>query len=262
MSHLGVSGSGALDRRSSGLANRLVGNARSAAVLETTLGGLALRAEAGLYVAVTGAHVPISVDGSARGMNSAFRLREGQLLELGDADTGLRSYVAVRGGFALPPVLGSRARDVMSGLGPEPLRAGDLLPVGDEHGDFPPIDCAPVARRGAEEVVVDYVLGPRDDWFHPEAIRLLGGSRWTVDVASNRIGVRLHGPTLARAVTGELPSEGMPLGAIQVPPAGPIVFLNDHPVTGGYPVIGVVRRAHLDDLAQLRPGQTVRFRSR
>jgi biotin-dependent carboxylase-like uncharacterized protein len=260
---LGVARSGALDRASFALANRLVGNPRSAAALEVTLGGLALRADDPVYVAVTGADVPLLVDGVVRVVNTAFWLQPGQVLEMGVARRGVRSYLAVRGGIDVPAALGSRSRDVLAGLGPEPLAAGDRLPVGVEREAFPAVDVAPVSPRGSEEeLLVEYVPGPRDDWFGPEAIKVLESTRWVIDTASNRIGVRLNGPTLSRTVTDELPSEGMPIGAIQVPPAGPVVFLNDHPVTGGYPVIGVVRRSFLDHIAQLRPGEVLRFSSR
>jgi biotin-dependent carboxylase-like uncharacterized protein len=175
---------------------------------------------------------------------------------------GLRTYVAVRGGVDVPAVLGSRSTDVLSGLGPAPLAEGAVLPVGDAYSGPPPaVEVAPVPAPSTDDLVVRVVPGPRDDWFTPDALTTLFAEPYTVTADSNRVGVRLDGPALTRARDGELPSEGMVTGSVQVPSGGkPIVFLADHPVTGGYPVIGVVLAADLPVLAQARPGQVVRFR--
>lgn len=248
---LGVPRSGACDQRSYELANRLVGNNPGAAVIEVTFGGLALRADAEVVIATTGAPC------TGAPLNAPTTLREGEVLRLGPPRSGLRTYVAVRGGIAVPSVLGSRSTDLLSGLGPAPLRAGDVLSIGAEHGAMPGVDLAAVADPAAAEVVVRVTPGPRADWFAPDALR---GQTYTVSSNSNRIGVRLEGPALQRIHEGELPSEGMALGAIQMPPSGlPVIFLADHPVTGGYPVIAYVATADLDTCAQLRPGQPLRF---
>jgi biotin-dependent carboxylase-like uncharacterized protein len=168
---------------------------------------------------------------------------------------GVRSYLAVRGGVTVPPVLGSRSTDTLSGIGPAPLRAGDRIPVGTSGGDVVGASAAEPAPR----TVLPVRLGPRDDWFTPAARAALLAATWTVRPESDRVGVRLDGPVLARARPGELPSEPTLPGAVQVPPDGrPIVFGPDAPVTGGYPVIAVV--TDLDPAAQLRPGASVRFR--
>lgn len=255
---LGVSGSGAADPPSAALGNRLVGNREEAAVLELSFGA-ALRFHASSRVAVTGATAAVSVDGRAEGVNAPFAVAAGQTVTVGPAMCGLRSYVAVRGGIGVPPVLGSRSTDVLSGLGPAPLVAGRRLPVGEEVAGPPPaVDVAPVAGFTSGEVVVRVVAGPRDDWF--SSFDEFLGTTYTVTPESNRVGVRLSGTPLTRVREGELPSEGVVAGAVQVPPGGtPIVFLADHPVTGGYPVIAVVCAADLPLLAQARPGQTVRF---
>ena len=174
--------------------------------------------------------------------------------------TGLRTYVAVRGGFDVPPVLGSRATDVLSGLGPPVVQTGDRLGVGPPSGPHPHVDVAPVANPVAGEVTVRVGPGPRRDWFPDEAWQSLLTQRYTVSSDSNRVGLRLEGEALARRDDRELPSEGMVRGALQIPPSGtPVLFLADHPVTGGYPVIGYVVDHDVDRCAQLRPGQTVRF---
>jgi biotin-dependent carboxylase-like uncharacterized protein len=261
----GVGCAGAADRGALRLANRLVGNPESAAGLEVLLGGLAVRALRPVTVAVTGAPAPAEVDGRPVGHASVLDLAVGSRLRLGLAPTGLRSYVAVRGGVAVEPVLGSRSGDTFAGIGPEPALPGTLLPVGAPPPTLPVVDFAPVPRAddaGARALArVRVVLGPRDDWFTDP--RALFRGRWRVSSQVDRVGVRLDrelGPALSRAVERELPSEGVALGAIQAPPDGrPVVFLADHPITGGYPVIGCVIDAHVDRIAQLRPGDLLEF---
>lgn len=257
--HLGVPRSGALDPYASGLANRLVGNTVDAAVLETTVDGCAVRPRCAVTVAVGGAPCPVTVDGRPVAWGAPVRVPAGAVLEVGAAVRGLRSYVAFAGGVAADPVLGSRSTDLLSGLGPAPLRDGTVLPLGPEpHGPAGP-DTVPWPAP-PEELVLRVRLGPRDDWFTRPALRTLATRAYRVSPASNRIGLRTEGPSLERAVTGELPSEGMVLGAVQVPPDGrPVVFLADHPTTGGYPVVAVVREKDLAAAAQAVPGTPVRF---
>ncbi|WP_308012148.1 biotin-dependent carboxyltransferase family protein [Actinacidiphila acidipaludis] len=257
--HLGVPRSGALDPPAFLLANRLVGNAAGAAALETTVGGCALRAGRPVVVAVTGAPCPVRVDGRPAAWGAPVRVPAGALLDVGAATLGLRSYVAVAGGVAVDPVLGSRSTDLLSGLGPRPLADGDALPVGPAQNGSRAADPQPYPAPGGE-LVLPVVPGPRDDWFTPDAPHTLATGDWRVSPASNRIGLRTLGPALTRARTDELPSEGMVLGAIQVPPDGrPVVFLADHPTTGGYPVIGVVPETSLPAAAQSPPGTRIRF---
>jgi biotin-dependent carboxylase-like uncharacterized protein len=259
--HLGVPCSGAADRRSLCLANRLVGNPEGAACLELTFGGAALRFHGPAWVAATGAPAPLCVDGRPAGLNAPCHVRAGALVEFGVPAEGVRTYLAVRGGLAVEPVLGSRATDLLSGLGPAPLECGDRLPVARSQ-DGPPmvVDQAPVPPL-APEPLLRVRPGPRDDWFAPGALDTLTTGTYEVTADSNRVGVRLAGRPLERARDGELPSEGMVTGAVQVPPNGlPIIFLADHPTTGGYPVIGVLAEADIPVAAQLRPGQRVRFR--
>lgn len=156
-------------------------------------------------------------------------------------------------------MLGSRSTDTLAWVGPERVVAGSVLPIGRRVRSPAAVD-VPQARRGGALRVLP---GPRAEWFDDDAFDRLVGGDWLVGPDSNRIGMRLTGPVLSRAAAmerAELPSEGMVLGAVQVPPDGqPVVFLADHPPTGGYPVIGLV---HLDDLwrcAQVRPGEPVRF---
>ena len=265
---LGVSRSGAADRGSARQANRLVGNERDAAVVEAVLGGLELQAQGHQVLAVCGARVPLTVtdgDGAetARPPTDApFLLPDGHVLRLGQPDSGFRAYVAVRGGVAVPPVLGSRSTDLLSGIGPSPLAVGTLLPVGPAPGAA--VGGPEPAREVPTGPVVDVevVLGPRADWVTEESRDRLLDQEWTVSERSNRVGLRLEGAPLERATEEELASEGTVAGAVQLPADGrPVVFLADHPVTGGYPVLAVVVDEDLDLLAQLRPGTRLRFRA-
>ncbi|MER5431508.1 biotin-dependent carboxyltransferase family protein [Streptomyces sp. NPDC002588] len=257
--HLGIPRSGALDAPAAALVNRLVGNPPGAAVLETTVTGCAVRPRSAVTVAVGGAPCPVAVDGRPAAWGGPVRVPAGSVLDVGPAVSGLRSYVAVSGGIAVEPVLGSRSTDLLSGLGPVPLAVGAVLPLGPEPAVHTYVDLAPQAAPPAE-LVLRVTLGPRDDWFTPAAVDVFATHAYRVSSASNRIGLRTEGPVLERLLTDELASEGMVLGAVQVPPDGrPLVFLADHPTTGGYPVIGVVRAADLPAAAQAVPGTPVRF---
>ncbi|MBT2527411.1 biotin-dependent carboxyltransferase family protein [Streptomyces sp. ISL-99] len=257
--HLGVPRSGVLDRPASDLANRLVGNPVEAAVLETTLNGFAVRPRCDVTVAVTGAPCRVTVDGRPAAWGAPVRVAAGEVLELGRATGGVRSYLAFAGGIACEPVLGSRSTDLLSGLGPAPVTDGAVLPLGGASG--PPVYADAVPWQGPpRELVLRARLGPRADWFTARALHTLATAVYRVSSASNRIGLRTEGPPLERAVHGELPSEGMVLGAVQVPPDGhPLVFLADHPTTGGYPVIAVVSERDLGAAAQAPPGTPIRF---
>lgn len=269
--HLGVPRSGALDPAALRLANRLVGNPEHAAGLEITLTGCELRFTRAVTVALTGAEVDVLVERPAETPPGGGRpverrpgdtgrplsLPAGATLRIGPARAGVRSWLAVSGGIAVEPVLGSRATDTLSGLGPPPLRDGARLPVGAPTGPPAPVDLtvAPAVPAGLRLALRP---GPRQDWFTPAALDLLLRTAYAISPASNRVGARLAGAALPRAVAGELPSEGLVLGAVQVPPDGqPLIFLADHPTTGGYPVIGVVD--DVTPLAQARPGTTVTF---
>ncbi|MEU4692128.1 biotin-dependent carboxyltransferase family protein [Actinoplanes sp. NPDC023714] len=254
--HLGVPRSGALDVPALRLANRLVGNPDGAAGLETTLMGCKLRFEVPATVAVTGAEATVKLD-KVPVAGPVVAVPAGGVLEIGRAVRGVRSYLAVAGGIAVDPVLGSRSTDTLAGLGPERLADGMTLPVGScAISDGAPFDYPGVGPVDGEEIVLGVRLGPRDDWFD---VAGLFGTPYKISQMSNRVGARLAGTALTRTQAGELPSEGVVLGAVQVPNDGqPIIFLADHPTTGGYPVIGVVD--DVTPLAQARPGSTVRFR--
>lgn len=273
----GISCSGALDRQSFHTANRIVGNPSHATVLENAMGALQLHTLECAVVCVTGANVQISVTTDSGQVvsyvrNQAIALNPGDCLRLGSMTSGVRSYIAVRGGWHVPSVLGSSSYDTLADIGPAPLQAGDFLSVGDTFASnlnaissegLDPLP-SPDLPRVSDCVSLDFLLGPRNDWFSDETISLLTQQPWQVTVQSNRIGLRLKGQApLTRApafTTQELPSEGTVFGALQVPPNGqPILFLADHPLTGGYPVIGCVASYHLDLLGQIPAGSRIRF---
>ena len=264
----GVSASGAMDQTALKSANRLVGNASNLPALETVGGGLALQSVGENVVAVTGADAPltiITVQGQrwSEPSYAAVALADGDTLTVGQPVAGARCYVAVRGGYLVAPVLGSAATDTLAHVGPPALQAGQLLAVQPAAHAVTAAPELPPAHLPAvdAEVVLDVELGPRTDWFTPEAVALLASQRWQVTPQSNRVGLRLAGAVaLTRAITTELPSEGTPLGAIQVPASGqPVLFLADHPLTGGYPVIGCVAPYHLDLAGQIPVGAWIRF---
>lgn len=255
---LGVSPSGAFDRGAHRQVNALLGNAEDAAVVEMLLGGLTLTATADHVVAVTGAVGPVTIDGRLVAHGRAVPLRRGQRLAVGQVTSGVRAYIGIAGGFTADAELGSRSSDTLSGLGPDPLAAGDELSVG-VPASVPDLSDVPALTRSGT-LTLDVVLGPRDDWFTGAAITSLLTTGWAVGSASDRVGIRLAGPALERGRDDELPSEPCVRGSIQVASDGqPIIFGPDHPVTGGYPVIAVVTDAHTDVLAQARPGDLVRF---
>jgi biotin-dependent carboxylase-like uncharacterized protein len=258
---LGVTTSGAADRPAYRLGNRLVGNPEDAASIEVLLGGLVVRANEPVTIAVTGAPAPLHIDERAAPLCAPLTLRAGQLLSLGIPVTGLRSYVAIRGGIEAERLFGSASTDPTSGVGPPPLEVGRALSVGGRTlGPLGATDVASPSSPHLDNLVLRAIVGPRHDWFAPEALQVLAASTWTVTADSDRVGIRLRGPGLERARAGELPSEGVVRGGIQVPASGqPLIFFADHPTTGGYPVIAVGLDEDTDELAQSRPGDQIRF---
>ncbi len=266
----GVSQSGPLDRLSLAEANLCVGNSPGMPVLEIAYGGFALKADRPATLAVTGATAPLTIvtaDGRRvkAPFHRPFALDAGDELVLDYPSSGSRSYLAVRGGLAARQVLGSAASDTLSGVGPAPVLSGDrLLPDDAAVRSVDPDRPAPhPLPKAGDEVGIDILFGPRTDWFTERGVATLLDQPWQVTSESNRVGMRLSGAEpLERGILSELPSEGTPLGALQVPPSGqPVLFLADHPLTGGYPVIAVVADHHLDLAGQIPIGATIRFRA-
>lgn len=264
----GIAVSGAMDRAALRTAHRLLGTSEDAAGIEITMGGFRAVADDDLRAVVAGAWGPIRLGGRSVDPYTVFAWPRGAELHVDWFAHGARAYLAVRGGL-LPAALGegavaaSIATDTLAGLGPAPLRAGDALALADPHppAPIPPDDLHPWGPLQGAVLDIDLAPGPRADWF-ADAGALFDGT-WTVSAQADRVGIRLDGPGLHRRAdrAGELPSEGMLPGAIQVPPDGrPVILGPDGPVTGGYPVIAVVADAGRDRLAQARPGTRLRFR--
>lgn len=260
---LGVPPGGAADAHALRLGNLLLGNEEGAAALEATLAGPELLFEEEALVALAGAPFEATLDGQPVPPWSAVAVPAGGRLDLGRAVAGARGYVCVAGGLDFPAVLGSRSTDVATGFGGlegRALRAGDRLPVG--RAARPPrgrrIDAA-AARWTGPRRLLRVTPGPQAGWFEPEARAAFLARAFRVSATSSRTGVRLEGTPLP-APARSLVTEGVAAGAVQVPPAGlPILLLVEHPATGGYPKIASVTSADLAALAQLRPGEEVRF---
>lgn len=254
----GVGIAGSFDRRAAALANRLVGNPESAALLEALAGGLTLTPSRAIVASVTGARGPVFLNEQHVGRALPLVLRPGDVLRVGQPAEGIRSYLAVAGGIVTETVLGSASRDTLAELGPAPVASGDVYSIGAAVGDVPSVDVT-VERRISSELLV--TPGPHAAYFSDDALATLLTHQYEVSSASNRIGVRFAGTSLRRVPDRELPSTPMIRGSIQVPPDGqPVMLGPDHPVTGGYPVIAVVTDHSVDDAAQLTPGLHVRFR--
>ncbi|HWS36591.1 MAG TPA: biotin-dependent carboxyltransferase family protein [Actinoplanes sp.] len=253
--HLGVPRSGAADSASLTLANRLIGNPPDAAGIETTVLGIDVRFSDARWVAVTGAACPVRVGDRPGTWQAPQFVPAGSVLSIGPARNGLRTYLAVAGGITCPPVLNSRSTDTLSGLGPPLLRPGTELPIGPYRESPSSVDVAPRAHLPST-IRVRLSPGPQHSWFPGNIFH----SRYEVTAASNRVGVRISGPPVRSGREAGMQSEGMVLGAVQIPANGqPIIFLTDHPTTGGYPVIGVVDPDDLWMVAQSAPGTGLVF---
>ncbi|MXN46585.1 5-oxoprolinase/urea amidolyase family protein [Shinella kummerowiae] len=267
----GVSASGALDRGAFLAANRVVGNPTNTPALELTLGGFSFESNVRAVIGIAGAPCPVTVRDAA-GRSQDFQayqpisLEPGDVVTVGHPKKGMRAYLSVRGGFAVAPVLGSAATDTLAVVGPEPVVAGSVLVLKNDKAGLTSVSTDEIPAfdppSAADAVTLDVVLGPRTDWFTQEGIETLTSQLWQVTPQSSRVGIRLAGDVpLERKDSAELPSEGTATGAIQVPHSGqPVLFLADHPLTGGYPVIGAVAEYHLDLAGQIPINAKIRFR--
>ncbi|PHM74489.1 5-oxoprolinase/urea amidolyase family protein [Xenorhabdus kozodoii] len=265
----GISGSGAMDKSALRSANRIVGNPSDQAGLEIVQGGFKAMAHGQMLIAITGASCPIEIktpSGEIFSVNTyqPIDLNEGDEISLGVPVAGMRSYLSVRGGFTIPAILSSHSFDTLSNIGPAPLKINDKLAVGETSRCAAISVCETPAFDMPDKdeiVILDILFGPRTDWFTPESIDLLSKQIWQVTPQSNRIGLRLNGEcSLSRIKRQELPSEGTCAGAIQIPANGqPVLFLADHPLTGGYPVIASIADYHLDLAGQIPVNAKIRF---
>jgi antagonist of KipI len=261
----GMPVAGAMDRHAFTVANLLAGNAGNAAALELTLFGGTFRFEAPAYVALAGADMRATLDGEPVRPWTAFHVRAGAALALGSAAAGVRAYVAVHGGVAVPPVLGSRstyARAAVGGLEGRALRAGDRLPVG--AGASPPSGPRSLSLvlvpKYPHDVTLRVLLGPQADRFTLRGIETLVASRYAVTARNDRMGYRLEGPAVEHLAGADIVSDALLPGAVQVPGNGmPVVIMADGQTVGGYAKVATVIGPDLAKLAQVRAGDAVRF---
>ncbi|TBN42428.1 5-oxoprolinase/urea amidolyase family protein [Paracoccus subflavus] len=262
----GISASGAMDLPSLRRANRRAGNPPDLPALEITLGPVRLTVDSPVTLVLDGAadRAEIEADGARVpvDLSRPFALDPGEVLVLGPPRRGMRSYLALRGGFGVDRPLGSASTDTLAGIGPEPLGAGAVIGLACNPAGA--VDPAPAPRPDlpapGETVTLPVTMGPRADWFPQAALDLLLSQDWQVTPQSSRVGIRLSGQPLIRADARELPSEGTERGAIQVPHSGqPVLFLADHPLTGGYPVIATLLPEALALAGQIPPGARIRF---
>ncbi|MCU1259488.1 MAG: hypothetical protein JWO80_2373 [Bryobacterales bacterium] len=261
---IGVSASGACDPIALRVGNLLLGNTENAAGLEMTLQGGRYLFPEGAMISLGGSDFGATVDGSPVPVWVPREVMPGQVLTVGRSQSGARAYLCVRGGVAVPLVLGSASTHILSGLGGlegRPLRKGDVLPIGPEP-ERPP-------RRGVRESaaaelgprkMLRVTDGPQTDWFADSTISDFYASTYTVTPEANRMGLRLEGKALASGVSGDMMTEGVSLGCIQVPSGGqPVILFVEQQTTGGYPKIANVIAADLPSVGQLKPGDQIRF---
>ena len=256
---VGVSASGAADPIALRIGNLLVGNPESAAALEMTLLGGSFAFPAGAIVALTGSEFEATVP-----MSTACQIEPGEIVKIGPTRSGARCYLCVRGGIAVPRFLGSASTHILSGLGGldgRPLRKGDVLPIGAAPGNFQARVVGPKAfEQLRPRKILRATIAPQTNSFSAGSIRRFYDGPWTVTEESNRMGLRLQGPQLDTPHAGQMITEGVSLGAIQVPAGGqPIVLFVEQQTTGGYPKIANIVAADLPSVGQLRPRNEIRF---
>lgn len=259
----GLGPAGAMDRPAQAMANALVGNGAGAAVIELALAGARLLVEGGTArIALAGAVMPLKIDGAIVAPLTAVTVNAGQVIEIGTARAGQFGYLAVAGGFALQPVLGSLAlhmKAAVGGIGGRAFRAGDHLPLFLAAPVGP--DLAATNSIAIDTGPIRVLLGPQDDYFTEAGLATFLSAAYTITPNADRMGIRLTGPKIEHGPKGyNIVSDGIATGAIQVPGNGePIILLADRQTTGGYPKIANVITADLGRLSQMRPGESFSF---
>jgi antagonist of KipI len=261
---MGVSPSGAADAVSLRMGNRLVGNAEGAAGLEMTLLGGTFEFPDGAVLALAGSDFGAALDGKPVELWTAFEAKPEQVLTLGPTRSGARCYLCVRGGIEVKTFLGSASTHILSGVGGfegRALRKGDVLKIGAASGSArTPRLSARALKEMQPRKVLRVTPGPQEDWFPEASRRVFYENAYRVAEETNRMGIRLEGASVAKATEGELTSEGVSLGAVQVPEGGlPILLFVEQQTTGGYPKIANVISADFHSLGQLRPRDEIRF---
>lgn len=262
---MGFNASGVMDVRSYHIANALVGNFTDEAVIEMTYLGGSFKFLESNYIAITGADMSPKLDGVPVEMYTTVFVKQDETLTFSTAESGMRAYIAVRGGIDVPVIMGSRSTNLkckLGGLDGRPLKAGDIVPCRDVYDEFHKhlIHSAPKEDFGSDEITVRVLLGPQDDYFTDHGIKTFLNSTYTVTNESDRMGCKLSGEKIEYKNTVDIISDGIVFGSIQIPRTGnPIIMLADRQTTGGYAKIATVISVDLPLLAQARPGTKVRF---
>jgi biotin-dependent carboxylase-like uncharacterized protein len=261
----GVPASGAMDGYAYRIGNLLVGNDESAPSLEITLFGCRLRLRHDATVAITGADLAPTLNGNPVPMWETLPVKQGEILAFPRLKSGCRAYLAVAGGINVPKVMGSASTYTRAGIGGfqgRPLRAGDIIHTGQPAGSPRPARVPPKHIPAyVNQLELRVIPGPQDDYFTDEGIRTFLSSTYTVSAQADRMGYRLEGPRIQRRAKADIISDGIPLGAVQVPGDGlPIILLADRQTTGGYTKIATVISLDISRLAQAKPGDTATFR--
>jgi antagonist of KipI len=261
---IGVSPSGAADPISLRLGNRLVANVESAAGLEMMLLGGTFFFPEGAILALTGSDFGATLDDVTIDLGASVEVRPGQTVRLGPTRSGARSYLCVQGGIAVAPFLRSASTHILSGLGGfegRPLRKGDVLHIGSATKPFRKRTIAPqISEHLSLRKVLRVTPGPQVDWFSEPSLRSFYAGTYRVGEQSNRMGLRLEGAPVSQRAGKQMITEGVSLGAVQMPPGGsPIILFVEQQTTGGYPKISNVISADLHRVGQLRPRDEIRF---
>lgn len=262
---MGFNASGVMDVRSYHIANALVGNFTDEAVIEMTYLGGSFKFLESNYIAITGADMSPKIDGVPVEMYTTVFVKQDETLTFSAAKSGMRAYIAVRGGIDVPVIMGSRSTNLkckLGGLDGRPLKAGDIVPCRDVYDEFHKhlIHTVPKEDFGSDEITVRVLLGPQDDYFTDHGIKTFLNSTYTVTNESDRMGCKLSGEKIEYKNTVDIISDGIVFGSIQIPRTGnPIIMLADRQTTGGYAKIATVISVDLPLLAQARPGTKVRF---
>lgn len=263
---MGFNASGVMDVRSYHIANALVGNFTDEAVIEMTYLGGSFKFLESNYIAITGADMSPKLDGVPVEMYTTVFVKQDETLTFSAAESGMRAYIAVRGGIDVPVIMGSRSTNLkckLGGLDGRPLKAGDIVPCRDVYDEFHKhlIHSAPKEDFGSDEITVRVLLGPQDDYFTDNGIKTFLNSTYTVTNESDRMGCKLSGEKIEYKNTVDIISDGIVFGSIQIPRTGnPIIMLADRQTTGGYAKIATVISVDLPLLAQARPGTKVHFK--
>ena len=262
---MGFNASGVMDVRSYHIANALVGNFTDEAVIEMTYLGGSFKFLESNYIAITGADMSPKLDGVPVEMYTTVFVKQDETLTFSTAESGMRAYIAVRGGIDVPVIMGSRSTNLkckLGGLDGRPLKAGDIVPCRDVYDEFHKhlIHSAPKEDFGSDEITVRVLLGPQDDYFTDHGIKTFLNSTYTVTNESDSMGCKRSGEKIEYKNTVDIISDGIVFGSIQIPRTGnPIIMLADRQTTGGYAKIATVISVDLPLLAQARPGTKVRF---